>query len=239
VSAERILIIRTSALGDVVHCLPVLTALRRERPEARIGWVVESAMAPLLEGHPDLDELLVVSLRRWRRAPWARSTWRELRGFLAAIDRFSPSVVLDLMGNHKAGLIAALSGADRRVGLAHGERREPSSAIWISEPVAALGPHAVDRALSTLAALAIEPGPPDFGGGRLFRQHGSGGADGAREPFVLICPGAAWANKRYPPERWGRAAALLADGGGGRGRERRPRPRPAGHQPGRAGGADA
>src|SRR5258708_23857252 len=66
----RILLVRTSSLGDVVHSLPVLAALRRHLPRARLGWVVEEAYAPLLGGHPDLDQLIVVRLRHWGQRPW-------------------------------------------------------------------------------------------------------------------------------------------------------------------------
>src|SRR5688500_18045546 len=151
----HVLLLRTSALGDVVHCLPVLRALRRHRPQARIGWVVEEGLAPLLAGHPDLDAVITVRLRAWRRRPLAAATVRELRAYLAAVDRFAPTVALDLMGNHKAGLLAALAGVDRRIGAARAGRREPASVWWISEPVTVRGDHAVDRALSLLAALEI------------------------------------------------------------------------------------
>jgi heptosyltransferase I len=202
----RILIVRTSALGDVVHALPVLTALRRHLPEARIGWVVEEGMAPVLAGHPDLDELLVVKLRRWRRLS-ARGL-RELGGFLSHLDRFSPDVVLDLMGNHKAGVISALTLADRRIGAARRFRREPSSAVWISQPVAPRGRHAVDQMLSLLDGLGIPPEPADFGADKLFREEPAA-VPGLGDPFVLLHPGAGWANKRYPPDWWGKAARLL------------------------------
>ena len=112
----RVLIVRTSALGDVVHALPVLTALRRQLPEARIGWVVEEGMAPLLAGHPDLDELFVVRLRQWRKV--SRRGLAELGGFVSELRRFAADVALDLMGNHKAGAISRLSGARTRIGFA-------------------------------------------------------------------------------------------------------------------------
>jgi len=206
----RILIVRTSALGDVVHALPVLTALRRHLPAARIGWVVEEAMAPVLAGHPDLDELLVVRLRRWRRL--SAGSLRELGGFLSALDRFAPEVVLDLMGNHKAGAIAALTLADRRIGPARRHRREPSSAVWVSQPVEPRGTHAVDRMLSLLDALGLPPEPPDFGGEKLFRETPAAAHDllsAHPEPFILLHAGAGWANKRYPPDWWGKATQLL------------------------------
>ena len=202
----RILIVRTSALGDVVHALPVLTALRRHLPEARIGWVAEEGMAPVLAGHPDLDDLLVVKLRRWRRLS-ARGL-RELGGFLSDLDRFSPDIGLDLMGNHKAGVISALTLADRRIGAARRFRREPSSAVWISQPVVPRGRHAVDQMLSLLDALGLPAEPADFGADKLFREEPAAIRD-LTAPFVLLHPGAGWANKRYPPDWWGKAARLL------------------------------
>ncbi len=207
----RILIVRTSALGDVVHALPVLTALRRHLPQARIGWVVEEAMAPVLAGHPDLDEAIPVRLRHWGKTPFSRRTVRELGGFLAALDRFAPDVTLDLMGNHKAGAISALTLSDRRIGAARGARREPSSAVWISEPVVPRGIHAVDRMLSLLDGLGLPAEPADFGPDKIFRR---ALLEPLAEPFVLLHPGAGWANKVYPPERWGEAARLLREATG-------------------------
>jgi heptosyltransferase-1 len=211
----RVLLVRTSSLGDVVHCLPVLTALKRHRPQARIGWVVEEAIQPLLAGHPDLDQVVAVRSRSWRRRPLAPATAREVGAFLEALDRFAPDVVLDLMGNHKAGVIAALTQADRRLGLAWRHRREPSSAVWISDPVtlpAGPPPHAVDRALALLGPLGVPPAPVDFGGERLLREVPRAADDflAARPgPGILIHPGAAWGSKRYPPERWGEVARRL------------------------------
>src|SRR3954447_16380318 len=168
----RVLIVRTSALGDVVHALPVLTALRRQLPEARIGWVVEAGVAPVLAGHPDLDELFIVRLRQWRRLSGGAASRNlgELGAFIRTLRRFRPDVALDLMGNHKAGVLARLSGAERRIGFARTERREPSSALWINRPTAPRGLHAVDRMLSLLDPLGILAEPADFGPAKLFRE---------------------------------------------------------------------
>lgn len=209
----RILLIRTSALGDVVHCLPVLSALRRELPEAVLGWIVEGAMEPVLQGHPDLDELIVVRLRAWRHRLTARRTRRELRELRHRLRAFRPDVVLDLMGNHKAGALAWLSGCRRRIGLERRARREPSSALWINESVPPRGDHAVDRAMSLLPALGLRQARVDFQGEKLFREP-SAEADrltaGGGE-YVLLSPGAGWHNKRYPARSWAAAASQLAE----------------------------
>lgn len=196
----------------MVHALPVLTALRRHFPTARIGWVVEEGMAPVLAGHPDLDELLTVRLRAWGRRPFSVETVRGLQSFLAALDRFAPEVVLDLMGNHKAGAISALTLADRRIGAAEKHRREPSSGVWINEPVVPRGTHAVDRMLSLLDGLGVPAAAADFGAAKLFRG-GEEGSDRSDRSvgFALLHPGAGWGNKIYPPVWWGAAVRRLRD----------------------------
>jgi heptosyltransferase-1 len=172
--------------------------------------VVEEAMAPVLAGHPDLDELLTVRLRAWGKQPFTPSTLRGLAGFLAELDRFAPDVVLDLMGNHKAGAIAALTLADRRIGAAWADRREPPSGIWINEPVVPRGAHSVDRMLSLLDALGMPPEPADFAPDKLFRDAASREPEPAG-PYALLHPGAGWGNKIYPPAWWGAAARRLRE----------------------------
>ncbi len=206
----NVLIIRTSALGDVVHCLPVLEALRRGLPDARIGWVVEEAFAPIVAGHPGLDTVISVRLRAWRRNLLAARreigvAWRALRGFGA-------DLALDLMGNHKGGFLARASGASRVVGPAAAARREPSSAVWIGEGVDVTGEHAVDRALDVLRPFGLPPAAAGFGGDHLLLPAPPEAAAflaERRRPFVLIQAGAGWANKTYPPAWWGEVAHRL------------------------------
>lgn len=209
---ERFLIVRTSALGDVVHSLPVLTALRKRFPQAAIGWVIERRLAPLLEGHPSLDQLIRVDTKGWRQGRLSWTTLRSIQSFIAELRRFRADVALDLMGNHKAGVIAALSGARRKIGLRRADRREPSSALWINEGVAASGEHAVEEPLSVLAALREPQGPPDFGADLIAAGAAAPAAVSAlaARGFFLVHPGAGWHNKRYPTELWGTAAAELS-----------------------------
>lgn len=207
-AGPRILIVRTSAMGDIVHALPVLDRLRRAFPDARIGWVVERVFAPLLEGHTDLDAVIPIGLRTWRHRPLSKQAWREFSEFRRALDSFSADTVLDLMGSHKAGLIGALTLADRRLGLDATDRREPSSAIWLSETAPARGSHATDHMLSVLEAggLTTDPGAEvSLGGDRLPSEPWTGGPSSA-EPFALLHPRTAWSNKDYPARSWGEVA---------------------------------
>jgi heptosyltransferase I len=200
---ERILLVRTSALGDIVLSLPVLTALRRRFPAARIGWVVDEAFAPLLDGHAHLDRLFRVPLRRWRRD--RRGRLRELTHFAGDLRTFGADVAFDLMGNHKGALLARLSGARLRIGHRRADRREPSSAVWLTTTLPAAGFHAVERSLSLLAADGAVEATADFAPGAI-----ACGRDSVPTgDYLYLHPGAAWGNKRYPAARWGQVAAAL------------------------------
>jgi heptosyltransferase-1 len=203
----RILVVKTSALGDVVHALPTFEALATALPEAVLGWVVEEPFAPLLAGLPRLETIVAVRLRRWRKNLLDREVRRELVRFVQDVRRFRPDVALDLMGNHKAGVLARLSGARWRVGPRRQDRREPSSSVWINRPVQTVPGHAVDEMGSLLAGLGVVA--PRL----VYRPEHVGPADvpapDLPAPYLLVQPGAGWGSKQYPPERWGRVVAEL------------------------------
>ena len=196
-------------MGDILHTLPVLTALRRRYPEARIGWVVEKVFAPVLADHPLIDVVIPVRLRAWRKNLGSAEVRREMSEARAALRDFRADVALDLMGNHKGGALAWVSGARRRVGAAREGRREPSSALWINEPVPVEGTHAVDLGLSLLSAFDVPSAPADFGAELLMAQEPPEAKQflaTAKRPYVVIQPGAGWANKTWPTAWWGQVA---------------------------------
>src|SRR5262245_42845734 len=149
--ADRVLIIKPSALGDVINALPVLSALRRRFPRARIAWLINRPYEPLLAGHPDLDETI----------PFDRGAglWRAGRELARRPRRGPCALALDLQGLLRSGVMAWLSGAKRRVGLS--EARE--GARWFyTDTVTAPGQrtsHAVDRCWAMAVALGAGDGP--------------------------------------------------------------------------------
>jgi lipopolysaccharide heptosyltransferase I len=214
----KILLVRTSALGDIIHCLPVLQALRRHLPAARIAWVVEKVWAPLLEGHPDLERLIVVRTKAWRReSRFAALT--AIRATVSEMRDFAPDIAFDLMGNFKGAMLARFSGAPRVLGPDSRSRREGPSAIFVKERLPVAATHAVDRALALLRGLDLPPEKADFGGSKLLNRAPAAAKafledpNRAGRPLVLITAGAGWANKRWPPRSWAEVAIALAGDG--------------------------
>ena len=205
-AADRILIVRLSAIGDVLHGLPVLCALRDALPHAHLAWVVEGRTAELLAGHLALDELIVVP-RRWLKSPRAVfDLWRRLHG------RFDVSI--DVQGLTKSAVAARLSGARVRIGFAAPAGRELSP--WLNNRlVAAQATHVVDRNLELLAALGIRPGRVRFDlaertedatlAERIIAEQCDGLAP------AIINPGAGWPSKLWSPDRFAAVARHLGN----------------------------
>lgn len=203
----RVLILRTSAMGDIVHSLPVLASLKREMPGVKLAWVVERPFAPLLYDRGELDQVIEVELRRWRRAPV--SGLRAMARARRALDDFGADLALDLMGNHKAGALAALARASRVLGLRREDRREPSSALWMTETVPAHGVHTVDRTLSILRGLDLAPGEVDFRPESILP--GPGDPAPPESDFFVMQIGSGWPNKTYPDRAWGEVAKRITE----------------------------
>lgn len=206
-AAPRILIVRLSAIGDVVHGIPVLCALRSRMPGAHLGWVVEGRAAHLLDGHPALDALVRVP-RGWLRSP--REVWR-LRQRLRAL-RFDTAI--DLQCLTKSAVAAWLSGARRRIGKAGEDGRELSR--WFhNELVAAGGDHVIDHYLELCRPLGIESPEvrfdlPERAEDRQSIESFLQTCGMKRRRFAILNPGAGWPSKIWPAERYGELARHLA-----------------------------
>jgi len=217
-SAPRILIVRVSALGDVICAMPVATALKRRFPEAHITWLVETTSADLLQHHRHVDRVCVLPRRHIRRAwwrPWTvpsavRDILRRLRRCREA-GRFD--LVLDLQGNTKSGIFTGLSRGRIRVGHDRRYRKEGSNALFTNvrvHPIPEGEPtlNRVERDLGMLRAVGIpaefEPVPlalPD-----ATRSRAQAFVDPLRGPgpVVVLHPGtsAFGAYKRWDPTRF-------------------------------------
>ena len=195
---RRILIIKPSALGDVVHALPVLNLLRRRWPGSHIAWVVGGAFASLLEGHPQLDEVIRFERRRFGRG------WRDpgaavgLFQFMRNLRRGGFDLVLDLQGLLRSGWMTMRTRAPMRVGFA--DARELAHLFYTHRvAVHSQDRHAVDRYLKLCESIGCGRSPVEF----TFhvtdedRQHVTD-LLGDERPYAVLLPGTNWPTKRWP-----------------------------------------
>jgi len=204
--ACRILIVRLSAIGDVLHGLPVLNALREAMPRAFLAWVVEGRAADLLRGHAAIDQL-VVAPRGWLKSA---KTILELRRQLRALRI---DTTIDLQGLSKSAIAARLSGGRSRIGFGGQDGREISR--WLNNVlVTPNSSHVVDRNLELLRPLGIQQpsakfalpeSAADAAGAEKFVTSLNGSATG----FAIINPGAGWPSKIWPADRFALVARHL------------------------------
>jgi lipopolysaccharide heptosyltransferase I len=218
--ARRILLIKPSALGDVVHALPVAATLRRRYPNIALDWLVEEESADIVRGHPALADVVVSGRRRWLRqlrhpAEILRAL-AEMRRFAADLRRRRYDAVLDLQGLFKSALYVLAAGAPIRVGFAEG--REGAPRVLTHRVVAPSQPvHAVERYLALAAAVdATDPvrefhislSPEDAAAARSHLA-------ASPRPRVALHAAARWRTKLWEVGRWrDLAASLLAEGMG-------------------------
>jgi len=218
----RILCIRLSGLGDVVHTLNALSLLRQERPEAHITWVVESRFSGLLRRHPCIDELITVPRKLWGRMLRNPLRWRALGGELMELARLLRAgrfdVSVDFQSSLKSAWMVAAAGAPVRVGFAGAVNRELNFAVQnhlVRAPTE--GVHRIERYLALLAPLGIAtryaaPLVPRIESDRLELERVIAGRIGGG-PLVVIHPGTSRfaAFKRWPAERYARLADALIE----------------------------
>jgi lipopolysaccharide heptosyltransferase I len=205
-AARRIALIKPSALGDVVHSLPVLTALRRRYPDAHITWVVNRAYEPLLAGHPHLDDTMPFD-RGAHRQGLAQGALKQAR-FFARLRQHRFDLVVDLQGLLRSALMCLVSGARRRVGLSsarEGARYAYTDILPVKDFDAL---HAVDRYWLVAEALGVGDGPKTFSVPITAeaRRWAEETLAGLPRPWLMLAVGSQWVTKRWPPEHY---AALV------------------------------
>jgi heptosyltransferase I len=211
---NRFLIVRLGALGDVVHAIPVAAALRRAFPTARIDWLVSAKHGEILDLVTAIDRALVVNDRDGSSGGVA--LWRAI----AELRRSHYDVVLDLQGLIKSALLARLSGAARIIGFASSYAREGLARVFYSESYdpgrgGLYDPretrHVVRINLGLLTRLGIEAAAPEFPFADVRSDVARWAIERASGRYALLNPGAAWPNKRWPADRFGRVAVDLRD----------------------------
>jgi lipopolysaccharide heptosyltransferase I len=207
---EKILLVKPSSLGDVVTALPALSSLRRSFPQARISWLIRPEFAPLIEGHPHLDEIILFDRKLLAKAWYRPTASRSLMSLVSKLRQSQFDAVLDLQGLFRTGLLAWLSGCKQRFGPRWREMAHlfyttsiPPRLEWV---------HVVDYYLKLVEATGASDLRPEF-----VLPEKPGAVASARdllsrqsidpERYAIVIPGSAQISKCWPAERF----AALAD----------------------------
>jgi heptosyltransferase-1 len=193
---KRIVIVKPSALGDILHSLPVLSALRSRFPDAHIAWLVNRSYDVLLDGHPDLNATLPFDRHPYRAG--IVNGLKSQRAFLAALRRGRFDLAIDLQGLFRSGLLTRLTGAPVRIGLS--SARE-GARLFYTHVVQEFAVHAVDRYWKVIEALGNPPAEKRFA--LPVRPEARAWAldalDTLPRPWLAVGAGARWLTKRWPP----------------------------------------
>jgi lipopolysaccharide heptosyltransferase I len=204
----KILIIKPSSLGDVVHCLPFLYVLHECFPDAAIHWIVARGNEGVLEGNPRISKLWIIDKDSWKDFGRLSNTLSEIKGIAAALRKEKFDMVIDLQGLMRSGLMAMATGAPVRIGFS--EAREGSHLFYTHKVRGGKGIHAVDRYLKVARALGCQveeisfPLPLTGESEKISRIRNELG------DYAVIVPGARWHTKQWPAEKF---AALASEFG--------------------------
>lgn len=203
----RVLLIKTSSLGDVIHTLPALTDALRALPGIQFDWVVEEGFAEIPTWHPAVANVIPVAIRRWRKNLWQTFKNGEWRQFKQRLRDARYDLVIDAQGLLKSAWLTRYVKAPI-AGLDKASAREPMAARFYDRPYAvARGQHAVERLRQLFGqalGYAVPAGLGDYGLDRSRLL-----APGADAPFVLFLHGTTWDSKHWPELYWRQLAERM------------------------------
>jgi lipopolysaccharide heptosyltransferase I len=210
----RILIVKLGSIGDIVHTLPALAALRAAQPQAEISWVVERRSAEILRDNPLLDRLIEVDTKALRRGLMSGETLRAPRQQLRRLRASAFDVALDFQGLLKSASIARLSGAQRVFGYSRAGLREPASSLLLSKRIhVPLNVHVIHKALLLLEGSLGIPVPEKLSFPiNVTNVQEREARDIAAETggkYAILNPGGGWPTKLWSADRFGKLADRL------------------------------
>ncbi len=235
---ESILVVRLSAMGDIIHTLPAVTALRAAFPYATLGWLIEERWAELLctlryprsgrrsPERPLVDRVHTVNVAELRRAPFAFHTWQQTAAGVSELRGVQYDVAIDFQGAVRSALLARWSAATVLYGDA--QPRENAASMFYTRQIQTTGKHVVEQALDLARAVIARPGASRFDPmpaasmpAQLHvefpvdsdAEHKAAGLTANLGDFAILNPGAGWGAKQWPIARYGIVARELAQDG--------------------------
>ena len=208
----KILIVRVGAMGDVLHALPGVAALRKARPDWQIDWVVDPRWAPLLvdaQGTgPIVNRAHLAETKVWSKSPVSSATLRSILELRRALRSERYDLVVDMQGTLRSGVIGWMAGAPQFAG--YSDPRESLAAWFYSRRLARKGTHVVEQGAALLSqATGIHLSPSD-----VLLPRDASAEDWAEDairsrPLLMLAPGAGWGAKQWPAERFGEVARQI------------------------------
>ncbi|HTH37487.1 MAG TPA: lipopolysaccharide heptosyltransferase I [Pyrinomonadaceae bacterium] len=211
----KILIVKLGSIGDIIHTLPSLAAIRQNVPGAEISWVVESRSAEILRGNELIDRLIEVDTRSLRKGPIVASILPSLREHFRKLRRHKFDLAIDFQGLMKSAAIAKLSGAKIRYGFDTASMREPASRIFLNRSVEVPKNTNIIRKNLALAAVALGFEIPENGlkfpisTELAHTRERDDIVSGANAKFAILNPAGGWVTKLWPAENYGALADQL------------------------------
>ncbi len=194
----RVLLVKTSSMGDVIHTLPALTDALAAIPELQVDWVVEEAFAEIPAWHPAVAEVIPVAIRRWRKHLLQRQTWHQWQLYRRWLRAKHYDAVLDAQGLLKSALLVACQARGPRYGLDRHSAREPLASYCYQHPLSvAKGQHAVERTRQLFAQALNYTLPSAQGDAGLNQRFPWQPAD-----YLLGFHATTRADKHYPEAYW-------------------------------------
>lgn len=204
----KLLIIKTSSLGDVIHNLPIIDDITRHHAAVEIDWVAEESFADIPRLHPKVNHVIPVAIRRWRKTLLSKATWHEISAAKAAIASKQYDIVLDTQGLIKSGILAYLSHGKKH-GYDKNSAREPlASCFYDVQHHVSRAQHAVarNRALATLSLGYTPPSDlPSYGIASLTTTELA-----LNKPYIIGLHGTSRDSKLWPTEHWITLGTALA-----------------------------
>src|SRR6185295_15255354 len=202
----RVLIIKTSSMGDIIHTLPAITDAKQAYPDILFDWVVEENFAEIPAWHPAVNTIIPVAIRRWRQSLLSKNTLREWCAFRRALRRESYDLILDAQGLTKSAVLTWIARG-KSVGLASRASRDPFSALFYRHSYF-VDPHqhAIDRMRDLFSQALHYPKPtlmPDYG---IHRAHFY--EENELDPYIIFLHGTTWPTKQWPDAYWMQLAKI-------------------------------
>ena len=216
----NILIVKLSAVGDVVHTLPALAGLRKLYPQAHITWVIEEAAADLIMGHPDLDRVIVSRRKHWMeqlRTGHPGNSLGEVCAFMGSLRDRSYDLIIDFHGLFKSAVLVGLSRGTRKLG--YDSMQEMSGLFYTEKIPEDLKKHAIDRYLDFVAYLGAAP-PfkaealipiAQENMDRVTALLRNNGIDAGKDSFIAINPVALWETKLWDQTKFAALSRRIAE----------------------------